>query len=382
MGRNPARRSRLERLWQREPSVAGALAMVPLRIAGVLFRGSVAARNLWWRRMALSAEVPLISVGNLTVGGNAKTPFTLFLASRLQSRGLRVAIASRGYSGSRSVTSASLVADRGELKYPPEESGDEPAMMSRRFSGPIAIARRRLNAIATLARQGPLDVVILDDGFQHTRLRRDLDLVLVSDERGFGNRRMLPAGPMREPLAALKRADAIVIVSFGSDYRSAIRPREMELLRRHRVFHARLRPRGLVTSTQGQWHESAPLLGGRRVIAVSGLANPATFHSMVREIDTDLVGVLEYPDHHAYTWADWQTIAAAARAADAVITTEKDLIKLERFPFARDSLYALRLEVSVPEEELKTLDELIFSRLRAPGQIESAAAQEVSDNAR
>ncbi|HKF28716.1 MAG TPA: tetraacyldisaccharide 4'-kinase, partial [Candidatus Binataceae bacterium] len=255
MGLNPARRSRLERLWQREPSLAGALAMLPLRIAGVLFRGSVAARNLWWRRMARSAEVPLISVGNLTVGGNAKTPFTLFLASRLQSRGLRVAIASRGYGGSRSVTGASLIADRGELKYPPEESGDEPAMMSRRFSGPIAIGRRRLNAIATLAGQGPLDVVILDDGFQHRRLKRDLDLVLVSDQRGFGNRRMLPAGPMREPLAALKRADAIVIVSFGSHGRSAIRPGEMGLLRRHRVFHARLRPSGLVASAQGQWQE-------------------------------------------------------------------------------------------------------------------------------
>ena len=171
-------------------------------------------------------------------------------------------------------------------------------------------------------------------------------------------------------------------MSFGSDYRSAIRPGEMELLQRHRVFHARLRPRGLVTSAQGQWQESAPLLGGRRVVAVSGLANPATFHSMVREIDADLVGVLEYPDHHAYTWADWQTIAAAARAADAIITTEKDLIKLERFPFARDSLYALRLEVSIPEEELQTLDELIFSRLRAPARVESAVAGEVSHHAR
>src|SRR5262249_12951178 len=171
MGRNPAQRSRLERLWQREPSLAGALAMIPLRIAGVLFRGSVAARNLWWRRMAGSAGIPPISGGNLTGGGKAKTPFYPFLASRLQSRGLRVAIASRGYSGSRSLTGASLIADQGELKHPPEESGDEPAMMSRRFSGPIAIARRRLNAIATLVRQGPLDVVILDDGFQHTRLK-------------------------------------------------------------------------------------------------------------------------------------------------------------------------------------------------------------------
>ena len=380
MGRDPAQRSGLEKLWQRDTSIGRALAAIPLRIAGGIFRCAIALRNLWWRRMARSAAVRVISVGNLTVGGNSKTPFTLFLANRLQARGVDIAIVSRGYHGTKSKARAMLVADNGELKLTPAESGDEPAMMSRRFSGPIAIGQRRLDAIEMLEDRD-LDAVILDDGFQHVRLRRDVDLVLVSDERGFGNGRMLPAGPMREPLSALKRADAIVIMSSGSGHASAILPREMAQLERHRVLHARIRPRSLVTSAQRGWHETAPILAGRRVLAVSGLANPSSFHAMVREIDADLVGVLEYPDHHSYTSADWQTIAAAARDVDAVITTEKDLIKLERFPFARDSLYALRLEVTMPEEDARALDELIFSRLR-PEETDRAAGQEVSHNAR
>jgi len=370
-------RSGLERLWQRDRSLAG----VPLMAAAALYRGAIAMRNLWWRRMARRADVPVISVGNLTVGGNSKTPFTLYLASRLQNRGLAVAIVSRGYGGKRRSARATLVANRGELMLPPEEAGDEPAMMARRFTGPIAVARRRIDAIEMLAEQGPLDAVILDDGFQHLRLRRDVDLVLISNERGFGNRRMLPAGPMREPLSALKRADAIVIVSSGAASPSGIRPAEMEHLKRTQMLHARVRPRSLVTSAQGGWHESPPMLAGRRVLAVSGLADPASFHAMVREIDADLVGVLEYPDHHSYTSGDWHTIASAARDVDAVVTTEKDLVKLERFPFARDSLYALRLEVSMPDEEARLLDQLIFSRLQ-PEKIALGAAQEVSRNAR
>jgi tetraacyldisaccharide 4'-kinase len=378
MGRDPTRRPALERLWQGDVSATGAFAALPLRLAGGLFRGATAVRNLWWRRMARRAPVPVISIGNLTVGGNAKTPFTLFLASRLQSRGLKVAIASRGYSGTR--TQAALVADRGELKIPPAQAGDEPAMMARRFSGPIAIARRRISAIELLTKH-PLDVVILDDGFQHTRLRRDLDLVLINEQRGFGNRRMLPAGPMREPLGALKRADAVVLVSFGGDLPSRIRAGEMKRIQRYRLFHASVRPHSLVHVENGEWKETAAALAGRRVLAVSGLADPASFHAMVREIDGDLVGVLEYPDHHSYTSADWHTISAAAREVDLIVTTEKDLIKLERFPFARDSLYALRLEVSIPEDEAQALDELIFSRVRAPQTTEGAALQEVSRDA-
>ncbi|HKN00859.1 MAG TPA: tetraacyldisaccharide 4'-kinase [Candidatus Binataceae bacterium] len=381
MGREPTRRSGLEKLWQRDTSAIGALALLPLSVAGGIFRGAVATRNVWWRRMAQRAHLPVISVGNLTVGGNGKTPFALFLALRLRERGYKVAIISRGYSGAKSQARAALVADHGELKIPPEESGDEPAMMSRRFSGPIVVARRRMDGVELARNLGALDAVILDDGFQHTRLRRDLDFVLVSEERGFGNGHMLPAGPMREPLSAVGRADAIVIMSAGIGRPSAIRTSQLKKLSRLPVFHARVRPHGLVQVERGEWRETAPALGGRRVLAVSGLADPSAFHAMVREIDADLVAVLEYPDHHRYTSADWQAIAAAARDVDAIVTTEKDLIKLERFPFPRDSLYALRLEVSIADDETRALDELIFSRLQALSGTLSAAAQEVPRDA-
>ena len=104
---------------------------------------------------------------------------------------------------------------------------------------------------------------------------------------------------------------------------------------------------------------------GRRVLAVSGLADSSAFYAMLRELDADLVGVFEYPDHHAYTNADWQAIVNAMRDTDLVVTTEKDLVKLERFPFPRDSLYALRLEVTMDAADARALDELILGRMTA-----------------
>jgi tetraacyldisaccharide 4'-kinase len=308
----------------------------------------------------------------------------VFAASRLQSRGLAVAIVSRGYGAKKSAARATLVADGGNLIVEPEAAGDEPAMIARRFTGPVVVARRRIEAFALLAREHPVDAVVLDDGFQHTRLRRNLDLVLVSRERGFGNGRMLPAGPMREPLSALARADAVVIVSAGADAPSAITPRQMKNIERRPVLHASVRPRCLVNVDRGHWRETSAAIGGRRVLAVSGLADPSGFYAMLRELDADLVGVLEYPDHHAYTSADWHAIAQAARTVDMVITTEKDLVKLERFPFARDSLYALRIEVAMADDDMRALDELIASRMGfdARGAGHGAGAQEVGRNAR
>jgi tetraacyldisaccharide 4'-kinase len=376
MPTRPTRRPRLERLWRGDTKPVHDLLALPLRGAAGVFRGAVAARNLWWRWRAIEPGVATISVGNLTVGGNAKTPFTLFLATRLQSRGLRVAIVSRGYSGTRN--SAALVSEHGELILDAAVAGDEPAMMARRFNGPIAVARRRIDAIELLRSRGPLDVVILDDGFQHARLLRDLDLVLISRERGLGNGRMLPAGPMREPLSALQRADAVVIVSADASLKSALSAAQLARINQSRVLSAALHPQSLVSVANGSWRESAASLTGRRVLAVSGLADPAAFHAMLHEMEADLLGVLDFPDHHSYTAADWQEIASAARAVDLIVTTEKDLVKLERFPFARDSLYALRLEVTMPEGDARALDELILARIRPNA---AAAAQEVSRDA-
>jgi len=330
----------------------------PLSLA---YRATQGARNLWWRYAKRRAPVRTISVGNLTVGGNGKTPFTLFLAARLQARGLAVGIVTRGFGRDDSKHAAALVSDGLTVKMSPHQAGDEPVMMAKSFRGPIVVARRRIDGIALLSEIATPDVIVLDDAFQHRALARDVDLVLINRERGLGNGYLIPAGPMREPLRAIRRASAAIIISNGIPERpSAITSRQMNAISRVPTLRATLRPRMLIRYEQGKWIEAPIAMAGRRVLAVSGLADPSGFHAMLHEIDTDLIGVLEYPDHHNYDSSDWQTILKAAADADIVLTTEKDLVKLEKFPFARDSLYALRLEVVMSAEDAARLDEIVI----------------------
>lgn len=355
------RRPRIEDLWFGAPNWkrrAMILGLLPLSVA---YRAGQELRNAFWHFAKRQAPLRTISIGNLTVGGNGKTPFTLFLASRLQARGLSVGIVSRGFGRIADVRPAALVSDGTSVKLSPEEAGDEPMMMAKSFRGPIVVAKRRIDGVRLLNQITAADVVILDDAFQHRALARDVDLVLINRERGFGNGHLLPAGPMREPLRAIRRADAAIIVSSGSPERdSAITARQMKLISEIATLHATLRPRGLIRYEQGNWVELPIAMAGRRVLAVSGLADPSGFYTMLREVDTDLVGVLEYPDHHAYNSSDWQAIVKAAANADIVLTTEKDLVKLEKFPFARDSLYALRLEVVMSVQDAARLDEIVI----------------------
>jgi len=369
-------RSRVEPYWSPKLGGRRTLAWLPLAAAAGVVRPAIAVRNLWWRRMARDSPIPAISIGNLTVGGSSKTPFTLFLANHLQQIGFAVGIVSRGWR--RAAPGRPLIAaDRGQLETTIQSAGDEPAMMARAFGGPIAVARRRIDAIRLLAGRGPLDVVVLDDGFQHTRLKRAVDLLLVSRERGLGNGWMLPAGPLRDPLRAARRADAVILVTSNAAEPSALTPAQMARLERQLLLRATIRPRAMVYSESGKWRETAPEFARRRTLAVSGLADSSGFYAMLHELNADLIATLEFPDHHAYSQADWQMISTAARAAEIIVTTEKDLIKLERFPFARDSLYALRLEVSMADDQVQQLDELILSRVK-PSAAAVAADQEIS----
>lgn len=351
------RRSRIERLWGPGLSPPMAAMWCALAPPSLAYAGVNTLRAGFWRLFrARAADVKVISVGNLTVGGNAKTPFALYLARKLLERGLRAAIVSRGYGGLKGSGAPALVSDGSKVLMGVEEAGDEALMMARGFAGPVAIARRRLLAIRLLQQLGPLDVVVLDDGFQHLRLVRDLDLLLMG-ERPLGNGWVLPAGPMRERLGAGARADAIVVVGFGERREPTLSPRQERVLGRLPTLHGLIRPRALAYPGGHKWREEpAETLAARRVLALAAIANTRPFYAMLRELEADLVGVLEYPDHHNYTARDWREIRRAAQSADLIVTTEKDLVKLERFPFARDGLAALRLEVVMePADEERLL---------------------------
>jgi tetraacyldisaccharide 4'-kinase len=343
----------IHRLWRRELPPRYRPLWAALTPAAGIYATVLAVRERWWRVMACAADVATISIGNLTVGGNAKTPFTLFLASRLSERGYRVGVVSRGYGRAFSTARAALVSDGKHIFLNAREAGDEPVMMARTLAGPVAVARRRLDGISLLRKSAPIDIVLLDDGFQHLRLRRNLDLLLVGESRGFGNGWVLPAGPLRERLSAIKRADAVVLVASGEAGVSALTRADRALLESKNVMRAALSARSLVRSEQGEWRETEIALAGRRVATVSGLADSAGFHAMVRALGARVTTMLDYPDHYDYGPGDWENIGQAARGAELVLTTEKDLVKLERFSLTGVPLYALRVEIVMeePDEE-------------------------------
>lgn len=342
----------------------GGLSRIALGPLAWGYRLGVAARRAAFRiglRRVHRMPVPVVSFGNVTVGGTGKTPATLWLAEWLRARGERPVIVTRGYGGDlrgRIVT----VGRDGQSLYDAREIGDEAVLLAERFRGPVVCGADRVAAAQQALDEHAATVIVLDDGFQHWRLGRDVDILLVDGRAGFGNGALLPAGPLREPLRALGRADAIVITKAAPGSRVA------EVLVRLApavpTFAADLAPTSLVVSEDGLL-VSRPLgdLVGRKVVTVSAIAQPQSFYELLGQLEVRAVEVMEFPDHHQFTQADWQRITQAGHRADLVVCTEKDIVKLRRFPFARGGLAALRVDFSLRSKDEERLGALVAARI-------------------
>ena len=340
------------RVWERSHAGWGALHHL-LTPASALYGGTVAVRNFAYRRGLLGArhvDARTISVGNLRVGGTGKTPLTRWLAEELDLRGVAPAIVSRGYGGN--VREPHVVGDGMTVLSDVLRSGDEAVMLARTARVPVVAGRDRVAAAEMAVETFQSRLLLCDDAFQHRRLERDLDIVLVdAGERG-GVGRLLPAGPLREPVSALRRADVIVVCERAEgaatvEARAFPAPRPDQL-----VVRARFVAAALVEAGESGWR-TLPLgaLARQRILVVSGVARPAPLYGAVRDWEGEIAQVLEYPDHYPYDTGTWKEIAHLAKDVDLVVTTEKDLVKLERFPFARGKLVALRLGVVVDGAE-------------------------------
>jgi tetraacyldisaccharide 4'-kinase len=292
------------RLWAGELGAAGAALNVALAPASAAYRLGMAARNRAYDAGLLRtrrAAVPVISVGNIAVGGTGKTPFAHWIAVTLRDRGRAPTILHGGY------------------------AADEPAL-HRRWSADIAVVveRDRVRG-ASQAHAAGADVIVLDDGFQHRRLHRDLDLVLVAAERWFGSSvRLLPRGPWREPPASLRRADLLVVTRKTASAAAAQRvAMDVATLSGRPVVQVHLRAR---------WRRSdaAAAPPPDPALLVAGLAEPALFVETAQQAGARVAGVLTFRDHHDYDSCDADRIRAAAAGA-AIVTTEKDWTKLERW---------------------------------------------------
>jgi len=281
------------------------------------------AQTRWTQAGRGRPACAVLSVGGLTVGGAGKTPVAARLALAFQRRGRRVVLASRGYKG-RPVDRVTVVSDGRHIRSSVARAGDEPLLLAAHAPGvPVLVGRDRRVVGHHAVSRFAAELLVLDDGFQHHRLARDLDLVCIDGVAGLGNRRVLPRGPLREPLPALWHADWLCLVDGQrADW-------EAELVARFvaaggRVLRAHRRPSSLVCLDQSR-REAPSALAGRSVGLLAGVARPGSVRRSLEALGATIVAERLFPDHHDYSATD---CASLDPSVPEWVTTEKDALKI------------------------------------------------------
>jgi tetraacyldisaccharide 4'-kinase len=315
------------------------------------YRGLLGAREWLYRRGVLQARrvgCPVVSVGNLTVGGTGKTPAVELAVRTLADLGRRPAVLSRGYR--RRSRGIQVVADTASIRLDVEEAGDEPFLLARRLPGvPVVVGGNRYEAARLAVERFAASAIVLDDGFQHRTLVKDLEIVMARARRPWGNGELLPRGPLREPPAALARADVVVAAgAAGEEDLDEVRPVVARYAPGVPVLAARYVPAECWEAERMRRRELADLAGSR-LLAFAGIAVPEAFLVTLAGLGVAVAELVPFPDHHWYSPADLDRLdeRAAALGAAGLVTTEKDWVRLRRLPLPRRPLLvvSIRLEL-------------------------------------
>lgn len=299
----------------------------------------------------------ILSIGNITVGGTGKTPAAIMVAGLLKENGFRPAVLSRGYGGNAE-GKITVVSDGKQVKGKAAESGDEPVLIAQALKNiPVLTGKNRYAAGKYALENLAPDVIILDDGFQHRSLFRDIDIVLLDAGRPFGNGRLLPQGPLREPSNSLARADAVVMT------RAAQTSKELEGLLKSiapmvRIFKACHVPQAVIDHGKGASYPPE-FLKGKKIAAFCAIADPASFRRTIEELGGNVLFFRNYLDHHRYSAQDLMDIAKESGPADIILTTEKDGVKIEHG--ALNNLYLLGIKMVIQDSGFS---EWLISRLK------------------
>lgn len=301
--------------------------------------------------------VPVISVGNLSVGGTGKTPAVIYLARKLMEKGYRVAVVSRGY---RRESAGTLVVSDGEtIEASQRSAGDEPYLTARQLPGVAVVVDeiRYRGSMVAVGRFKP-DVVILDDAFQHRALERDVDIVLLNSQDPPEAYRLLPYGKLREPWIHLRRADVIFWTKsnlVSPDGRTGPHPAVKGRASHWGVptFTSSMEPARLV---EVRHNRTVPLsnIRNKKIFAFCGVADPHSFRQILQQCGGQMVGFEAFDDHHHYSRAEVQTLAARGKSlgAELIVTTEKDLFKVRPWSSGEVPLYCLGIDfVPSPDGE-------------------------------
>jgi tetraacyldisaccharide 4'-kinase len=334
----------LEQAWYKQ-----APWLVVLRPLAWIFQSLGYCRRKIQQRAARpqSHSVPVIVVGNITVGGTGKTPVLMALAEYFKQQGIKPGIISRGYGGSSGnyplpVTTTTAV----------EDCGDEALLMAQKTNCPVVVDPNRESALRYLLDNEDVEVILSDDGLQHYRLHRDIEIAVVDGLRLFGNRQCLPAGPLREPVARLRTVDYVVINGDAAA--------ELDELNATSTMH--LLPRFLINLSNGEKKPfaGAPFNMGSKIQAVSAIGNPQRFYQSLDKLPYQLEKI-SFPDHHLFRASDFEDRGIDMQ--QPVVMTEKDAVKCKQF--ATPNFWYLAVDVQLPQDFLDSLWTRLSS-LRAP----------------
>jgi tetraacyldisaccharide 4'-kinase len=321
----------IARIWSGESPLW--LLLLPLSWLYGLVSGVIRLSYRLGIKKAWRAPVPVAVVGNLTAGGNGKTPVAIWLVEQLQQHGIKAGVVSRGYGGKAAHYPLLLTSDT-----TPDEAGDEPVLIFQRTGAPVAVSPSRSDAVQALLAAHDLQIIITDDGLQHYRLARDVEIVVIDGVRRFGNGWWLPAGPMRERASRLKSVDAI-IVNGGV-------PRAGEI-------PMQLRP-GMAVNLKTGEKRSVSLLTD--VVAMAGIGHPPRFFATLESCGVQPVKTVALGDHQALSAADVQAIATHKQT---LVMTEKDAVKCRAF--AEENWWYLPVDAVFDDEQAPRLIQKLVS---------------------
>ncbi len=336
--------------------------------------GGVMAGREWLYAQGLfrSRQLPVrvISVGNLSVGGTGKTPFTVFLANLLQQAGRRVVIVTRGYGGSAG-RRPTVVSDGKAFCIPASRAGDEAAMMAALLPQiPVVVGHKRYDAGQLAIRRFAPEVILLDDAFQHRALKRNLNIVLLDGRNPLGNGHLLPRGILREPLQALERAD-ILVLTRGRQPRL---PRELARAARHKaVFYTRHEPylQQIIRRDRAKSCNPCEFLpehyAQQPVYAFSGVADNPFFYRTLQSWNWWVRGFEGFADHHDYTRGELETLAHNARTCGAawLVTTHKDYMRLVHKYHGPMNILVIGVRIGFYRDDARRLRERVLSTVRS-----------------
>ncbi len=359
-----------QRIWNDDEKISRfSPTRAILYVISLLYRLVVDLRNWFYDKQIISSvklPCPVISVGNITVGGTGKTPFVIMLARILQARGFRPAILSRGYGG-KSSREVNIVSNGKTILLDAVVVGDEPLLIAQSLPGiPVITGARRIKTGKAAIDQFGANVLICDDAFQHREIFRDIDLVLLDSSNPLGNKHLLPRGELRESSSGLNRTDCFILTK--SEQAQPVDPVVDGIAQSSNIpiFRAVHKPQDL---TKGDKSASWPIseLQGKKICAFCGIAQPESFKKILLKSDADVISFHPFPDHYSYSLYDLEELKSIYlnSGADYLVTTEKDVMRLRRYPEYLKILYALRIEMQiVPSSGL--FEHFIMRQLKNP----------------